>query len=283
MSTPAILPVPVAEEEDITRQQNGHWGYNDDAIHRRPSRKGKEKESEPEEDLAWSGNGASSSSLPLEEEQSLNGGPRTSSYPPLNDEQEETRRIQENLRRMEQAELQRRKAARQSGLTGGGGGSSQSSIVENVTRRASLLWQNRLSGHHSNGSGSSRKNGSLGSGLGQHQKLPSTDQLPLTEIPPGADSPTASPTRSETNLSINTTSTITSLPRKAQDVDLNAKRLQEPVDDPFDPPEQDGGATPRGQVPEALAITQALLLRLHDSLRRRSRWGCPDRRRRRLH
>lgn len=140
---------------------------------------------------------------------------------------------------MEEAEMQRRKAARQSQVAGGGGGgSSQSSIVENVTRRASLLWQNKLSGHHSSGSGSSRRNGSLGSGLGQHQKLPSTDHVPLTDIPAEVDSPTASPTRSETNLSINTVSTITSLPSKAKEVDLNAKRLQEPVDDPFDPPEQ---------------------------------------------
>jgi hypothetical protein len=143
---------------------------------------------------------------------------------------------------MEQAELQRRKAARQSSIlsgNGSGGGSSQSSIVENVTRRASLLWQNRVSSHHSNSSSGSRKHGSLGGGLGHHQKLPSTDNLPLTDIASAADdTPTASPTRSETNLSIASVSTITSPQSKGKEVDLNAKKLHEPVDDPFNPPEQ---------------------------------------------
>lgn len=92
MSTPAVLPVPVAEEEDITRQRDRQWDYDDDTVQRRPSRKGKEKESEAGEDLPWSANGESS--FPLDE-QSLNGGTRASSYPPVNDEQEETRRIQE--------------------------------------------------------------------------------------------------------------------------------------------------------------------------------------------
>lgn len=93
MSTPAILPVSVEEEEDIARQRHPQWNYDDDTVQRRPSRKGKEKESEVGEDLPWSANGESS--FPLSEQQSLNGGTRTSSYPPLNDEQEETRRIQE--------------------------------------------------------------------------------------------------------------------------------------------------------------------------------------------
>jgi hypothetical protein len=92
MSIPAIIPVSVAEAEDIARPQHRQWDHDDDAARRRPSRKGKEKETEFEEGSPWSANG--DSPLPPDEE-SLNDSSRVSSYPPLNDEQEETRRIQE--------------------------------------------------------------------------------------------------------------------------------------------------------------------------------------------
>ncbi|TEB38192.1 hypothetical protein FA13DRAFT_1725839 [Coprinellus micaceus] len=74
----------------------------------------------------------------------------------------------------------------------------------------------------------------MGGGLGHHQKLPSTDNLPLTDIASAADdTPTASPTRSETNLSIASVSTITS-PQKqheAQEVGISS-----PFSDPLEPP-----------------------------------------------
>jgi len=60
------------------------------------------------------------------------------SYPPINDDDEETRRVEENLRRWEIAERQRRKAARESSQK-----SVLPSYVDGASRHASLLWQGR--------------------------------------------------------------------------------------------------------------------------------------------
>ncbi|TFK75274.1 hypothetical protein BDN72DRAFT_832129 [Pluteus cervinus] len=54
-------------------------------------------------------------------------------YPPISEEEAETRRVEENLRRWELAERQRRKAARESHTA------SSSSFLSNITKRASLL------------------------------------------------------------------------------------------------------------------------------------------------
>lgn len=106
-------------------------------------------------------------------------------YPPTTEDAEETRRVEENLRRWEIAERQRRKAARSSGSI-----SSPPSLVSDVSRRASLLWSGRKSRHSSFG------------GLGNHSALRSQDTidvLPLTQIDA---SPTPSPTRSESGETV---------------------------------------------------------------------------------
>ncbi|KDR75936.1 hypothetical protein GALMADRAFT_211306 [Galerina marginata CBS 339.88] len=104
-------------------------------------------------------------------------------YPPVNEDAEETRRVEENLRRWEIAERQRRKAARGSTQS-----SNPSSLVNDVSRRASLLWSNRKTKHPS-----------IGGIGGSHRALQSQDNIdivPLTEIDV---SPTPSPTRTDSD------------------------------------------------------------------------------------
>ncbi|KAF8161052.1 hypothetical protein B0H34DRAFT_795894 [Crassisporium funariophilum] len=108
--------------------------------------------------------------------------PETAVYPPMNDDVQETRRIEEastpNLRRWEIAERQRRKTARESFHNPTG-----PSLVGDVSRRASLLWTGRKSKHPS---------------IGNHAALQSQDNIdrvPLTEI----ISPTPSPTRTDSD------------------------------------------------------------------------------------
>lgn len=85
----------------------------------------------------------------------------------MNDEETESRRVAENLRRWEADERQRRKVARESGSSSVGSGS----IVGDVARRASLLWQSR------------RSKQPAPPGPGTHHQLHSTeDELALDDI-----------------------------------------------------------------------------------------------------
>ncbi|KAJ7287631.1 hypothetical protein C8J57DRAFT_1446320 [Mycena rebaudengoi] len=101
-------------------------------------------------------------------------------YPPVNDDEAETRRIEENLKRWEVAERMKRKAARESTTPD----SAQTpSLLAGVGRRASSLWPGRKSQNPST--------------LGTHSALQSeepVDAVPLDDI---AATPTPSPTRSE--------------------------------------------------------------------------------------
>ncbi|RDB16992.1 hypothetical protein Hypma_002679 [Hypsizygus marmoreus] len=97
-----------------------------------------------------------------------------SAYPPVNDEEAETRRVQENLRRWEMAERQRRKQARESMQ-------SPSSLLGDVSRRASLLWSGRLSKHSANSS------------LGTHVALQSQENINAVHMDDINVSPTPSP------------------------------------------------------------------------------------------
>ncbi|KIY74261.1 hypothetical protein CYLTODRAFT_405925 [Cylindrobasidium torrendii FP15055 ss-10] len=63
------------------------------------------------------------------------------SYPPTTEQEAETRRIEETLRRWEVAERQRRKNARVSSVPEGAGHSPTGSLVSDVGRRASQLWR----------------------------------------------------------------------------------------------------------------------------------------------
>ncbi|KAF9049698.1 hypothetical protein BJ165DRAFT_1525043 [Panaeolus papilionaceus] len=101
-------------------------------------------------------------------------------YPPANDELEETRRVEENLRRWEIAERQRRKAARESISKG----APTPSLTGDVSRHTSLLWKKKRTKSSSVGG---TKNTSGGS-------RDSVDFLPLTRVPtsPASASPVPS-------------------------------------------------------------------------------------------
>ncbi|KAI0812337.1 hypothetical protein BC629DRAFT_1589120 [Irpex lacteus] len=93
-----------------------------------------------------------------EESSSDEGEDKRGSYPPNNDEAEESRRIEENLRKWELAEKERRRAARDSTST-----AASSSLVGDVAKRASLLW-------------SGKRSRPPVQGLGQHHVVPTTDE-----------------------------------------------------------------------------------------------------------
>ncbi|KAF8906576.1 hypothetical protein CPB84DRAFT_1745048 [Gymnopilus junonius] len=100
-------------------------------------------------------------------------------YPPASDDAEETRRVQENLRRWEIAERQRRKAARASAH------SPTSSLVGDVSRHASLLWTGRKSKHASIGA--------------SHTALQSQDTIDIVPLDKITVSPTPSPSHTDSD------------------------------------------------------------------------------------
>ncbi|KAG2132015.1 uncharacterized protein EDB93DRAFT_1094153 [Suillus bovinus] len=106
--------------------------------------------------------------------------PCSESYPPMNDDAAETRRVEENLRRWELAERERRRAARDSAHVNRSG--SGPSLLGEVTRRASVLLSKRPSVRSS------------ARGLGDHRALQSRDSIdvvPLDDIesPPATANP----------------------------------------------------------------------------------------------
>ncbi|KAL0575513.1 hypothetical protein V5O48_006468 [Marasmius crinis-equi] len=137
-----------------------------------PKSKGKQRERED-----------SSSSLEDQED--------TMEYPPGINEAEETRRVEETLRRWEAAEQLRRKAARESY----NGSTKTNSIVSASGWRASSLW---------GGSGQSRHR-ALGGNHAALESRDSMDQLPLDDMAPSPGfSPRASPTPPESTNEHNT-------------------------------------------------------------------------------
>ncbi|KAJ6609820.1 hypothetical protein B0H10DRAFT_2062613 [Mycena sp. CBHHK59/15] len=99
-------------------------------------------------------------------------------YPPANDDEAETRRVEENLKRWEVAERMKRKAVREAQAD-----SPAPSFIADVGRRASALWA---------GSRQSQQNASLGTHAAL-QSRESVDVVPLDDI---AATPTPSPTHS---------------------------------------------------------------------------------------
>jgi len=161
------LPIPPSpDEEDISRasawEEEASGGSS-----RRGVRRGKEKESDQETLHDDDGD------EPLEE--TYTGADE---YPPTKEEEAESRRIEENLRKWEIAERERRKAARESAASGSG----TTSLVGDFTRRASLLWPSGRA-----------KQASLG-GVGAHRALRTADDaVPLDDI---EGSPAISPSPS---------------------------------------------------------------------------------------
>ncbi|TFK44657.1 hypothetical protein BDQ12DRAFT_717814 [Crucibulum laeve] len=167
--------LPTAEERDIAQAQQTWLDDSGTTLPEQQSLKGKQRAVDVHDADTGSDDTIES--------------PGTSTYPPVNDDEAETRRIEENLRRWEIAERQKRKAARVSSQNS----SSQPSLVDDVTRRASLLWQGKRSKHPSGS----------GLGLGTHTALQSDDNadtVPLADINVSpTPSPTPSPTRTDSD------------------------------------------------------------------------------------
>jgi len=149
---PSLPTTPTQmEEEDLG---NASWldaheehHHTESLMPRKNKGKGKAREivGQEEEDEESSGSGSTGLNPVVEE--AANGALE---YPPTNGEDEESKRVAENLRRWETAERLKRRAARESTSSLG-----SSSIIGDVSRRASLLWrQGRRSSRATNGGGS---------------------------------------------------------------------------------------------------------------------------------
>ncbi|KAJ7462196.1 hypothetical protein B0H11DRAFT_2054569 [Mycena galericulata] len=145
-------PSAPQNEQDLAAAQE--WSDDDEAEHLDPSNKGKGKARQ-----------LPRSPEPDEDDQE---------YPPVNDDEAETRRIEENLKRWEVAERMKRKAARES-------------IINIQPRRASSLWSSRNSQYPHN----------INPSLGAHTALNSQDSVDVVPLDDIAATPTPSPTRSE--------------------------------------------------------------------------------------
>ncbi|KAH9485357.1 hypothetical protein JR316_0002265 [Psilocybe cubensis] len=171
MSSAALHhPSPAQHEQDIAHTQS--W-FDDDFTesHMNAShRKGKGKRRSGGHDTDPTSPASSSDNLDK------------IAYPPVNEDAEETRRVEENLRRWEIAERQRRKAARGSTQS-----AKASSLIEDVSKRASLLWPGKKTKHSSIG--------------GSHTALESQDHIdvvPLNQVVTA--SPVLSPTHSNSDV-----------------------------------------------------------------------------------
>ncbi|EPT04988.1 hypothetical protein FOMPIDRAFT_1034613 [Fomitopsis schrenkii] len=158
-------------------------------------------------------------------------------YPPTQEEVEESRRVEENLRKWEIAERERRKAARESAASGG-----SPSIVTDIARRASLLWP-----------GSHAKQAASG-GVGAHRKLRTTDSdsVPLEDIdvspgpsrgvtPEPADNPFATPGQSTLSLTLD----------PQQSAIMTASDSRNPFESGEQSPETPKAATANAHLPSA--------------------------------
>ncbi|EIN12054.1 hypothetical protein PUNSTDRAFT_119194 [Punctularia strigosozonata HHB-11173 SS5] len=155
---PSLPPSPTTEV-DLTKPDA--WAEHDSSL-RVPDRKGKARARDSSHDSSMEGGSEDGLS------------PGVEHYPPMTDEEAETRRVEETLRRWEEAERQRRRSAREGSVA-----VAQTSIVGDVARRASLLWSN------------SRKNRPPSTGVGAHAALPrsSQDSLPMTDLDVGLPTP----------------------------------------------------------------------------------------------
>ncbi|KAK0461381.1 uncharacterized protein EV420DRAFT_1531771 [Desarmillaria tabescens] len=124
---PLSSPPSPTEEEDLTRLRP--W---DESSRTDKRRKGKER---AVDDIEYSDVVEDSASS--DTDQPIASG---SSYPPMHEDESDTKRVEETLRRWEVAERQRRKAAREATTREAPSNQAPSSLVDGVSRRASLLW-----------------------------------------------------------------------------------------------------------------------------------------------
>ncbi|KAI5123962.1 hypothetical protein M0805_006374 [Coniferiporia weirii] len=143
-------------------------------------------------------------------------------YPPTTEEEDESRKIEENLRRWEEADRQRRKTARDSAAS-----TAPSSVVDDVSRRASSLWPGRLGGRNA-------PNGAhIHTALRQ---MESEDALPLGDL----SSRPASPGVSKSTSPASSSHTSSQLGSPISSV-AHPLSTFSAVENPFEPPDS---ATP---------------------------------------
>ncbi|KAJ7084300.1 hypothetical protein B0H15DRAFT_848565 [Mycena belliarum] len=209
-----LPPSPPPHEEDLSGAHR--WSHDDDeAEYLDPSNKGKAREVYPDDE------------------------DEDPAYPPVTDEEAETRRVQENLKRWEVAERMKRKAARESTLE------PQPSLLADVTRRASLLWTARKVPNPHN----------INPTLGAHAALNSQDSVDIVPLDEVA-TPTPSPAPSEP-------STPTADPFANPDPFADAAVMSPSAEPP--PP------TPQLEAGDAIAMTtprRPALLAASSSIRR---------------
>ncbi|KAF7376069.1 hypothetical protein MSAN_00021700 [Mycena sanguinolenta] len=181
--------------------------------------KGKAKANEyPEEDdvsASATYNGSTINHYPDEDDDDEDG----QEYPPVAEDEAETRRIEENLKRWEVAERMKRKAARESAHLD----PQAPTVLSNFTRRASLLWSGNKAPTPRNNDPS----------LGAHIALSSQDEVDTVPLDDIAATPTPSPTHSEPSNPF----TSTQIP--GADPFSDAAAVMSPTNEP-PPPLQDG-------------------------------------------
>ncbi|KAJ6593815.1 hypothetical protein B0H19DRAFT_1092107 [Mycena capillaripes] len=214
--SPSPSPEPPSpHEEDLAGARR--WDDDDEAEHLDPSSKskGKAREVYPDKD--------------------------DPEYPPVTDEDAETRRIEENLKRWEVAERMKRKAARESSTD-----VQPPSLLRNVSWRASSLWSGRNSQNPHN----------INTSLGAHTALNSEDTVDVVPLADIAATPTPSPTHSESSNPFTNP--------QAPDPFSDAEAVMSPSADPPPPTpqmEKDDAIALSPQRPALLAASSSMSIR----------------------
>ncbi|KAK7057271.1 hypothetical protein R3P38DRAFT_2840322 [Favolaschia claudopus] len=209
-----------------------------DAEPRQTKRKGKAREVYPEEDDVSANatlNGSTLDRYPEDDEDD-----EEPEYPPVAEDETETRRIQENLKRWEVAERMKRKAARESTTLD----APPPTLISNLTWRASLLWSGKKAPAPRDNDPS----------LGAHTALNSHDEVDVVPLDSIAVTPTPSPTHSESsNPFANPTNPFS-----------DAEAVMSPSNDPPPPTpqmEKDDAIALQPQRPAMLAASSSMSIR----------------------
>ncbi|KAJ7647413.1 hypothetical protein FB45DRAFT_975115 [Roridomyces roridus] len=148
-------------------------------------------------------------------------GKRSEEYPPVNEDETETRRIEENLKRWEVAERMKRKTARESKLSE----PQASTLLSEVSRRASLLWTTTRTSP-------SQRN--MNPSLGTHAALNSEDSVDVVPLDEIAATPTPSPTVTDQNPFANPESSPASPSTANPFIDPEAGTIMSPTEVPVE-------------------------------------------------
>ncbi|KAF8210142.1 hypothetical protein K438DRAFT_2011601 [Mycena galopus ATCC 62051] len=243
---------PPQDEQDLAGAHR--WNDDDDEEeHLDPSNKkakakGKAKANEAyleEDDVSvnatYNGSTVNRYNLDGDEDEQEDG---EQEYPPVAEDEAETRRIEENLKRWEVAERMKRKAARESAYSD----PQAPTLLSSFTRRASLLWTGN------NGPAPRNNDPSLGA----HTALNSQDESDVVPLDDIAVTPTPSPTRSEFS------NPFTSAQGPGADPFSDAEAVMSPMNEPPlpTPPMEDGDAIAlQPQRPAMLTASSSMSVR----------------------